>query len=212
MQFDVWQGGKPPGSIWQRRASVILEIRAIKYYKSLPLSDYGGCVATAMAAADAMRRKLCVEAGVTMKNEYRFRQNDLLGIYVEVKLSRGVTMITNADQKTLQLIERHSWHATPKKRSGVYYVSTHVGHQKKAFFHSLLTGYKLVDHVNRNTLDNRKENLREATVALNNKNKRIFCKNDTGRAGIRTRPERRGFIVMLGILHSVPLPAETHFT
>ena len=41
-----------------------------------------------------------------------------------------------------------------------------------------------VDHINRNTLDNRIENLRKVTTAQNNTNKNRYKNNTTGYAGI----------------------------
>lgn len=58
-------------------------------------------------------------------------------------------------------------------------------------------GYKHHDHINRNTLDNRSENLRPATVAENARNCSKNSNNTSGFTGIRWREKRNRWEVSI---------------
>ena len=55
---------------------------------------------------------------------------------------------------------------------------------------------KIIDHINHNTLDNRKENLRICTQEDNQKNRSLSKNNKSGYSGIRKRDNR--YIVEIG--------------
>lgn len=63
-------------------------------------------------------------------------------------------------------------------------IETDLSGHKKIFLHQLITGYKLCDHKNHNTFDNRKENLREATHRENIRNKSKSANNKSGFIGV----------------------------
>ena len=83
------------------------------------------------------------------------------------------------DKEDLKYVELRTWH---KKKCGTGYAAARIDY-KTAFFHRLVmnaSGGKDIDHINHNTLDNRKTNLREVTHAENTWNRERKSKYGTG--------------------------------
>lgn len=89
------------------------------------------------------------------------------------------------DEEFLPFINLFKWRI--KKDKKTYYVVTNIsvcGKQTMVTMHRFLTGLRKVqvDHINRNGLDNRMENLRFATAKENSYNR--VRKNSTGYRGV----------------------------
>lgn len=110
-----------------------------------------------------------------MKNKYKI-VGDIVEIYVTHK---GSTIKTITDLTDIEKVKSfpNKWYA--KKCGNNIYV---VGHKKKngktevTYLHRLIVGASpndgyVTDHINRNTLDNRKSNLRKVTRAENAQNR-----------------------------------------
>lgn len=81
------------------------------------------------------------------------------------------------DSEDLNIIENNKWHFSVTANGKIY-----VKNGKREFLHRLLLKAQkgqIVDHINGNTLDNRKKNLRITTSSGNNKNRKGYSK--TGR-------------------------------
>lgn len=92
----------------------------------------------------------------------------------EITLTRN--KITIIDDEDLELISRYKWYAHRNKSGNWYASSTINGVMTR--MHSLLLGTRsLIDHKNGDGLDNRRENLRLATLSQNvaNSKKRKGC-------------------------------------
>ena len=89
------------------------------------------------------------------------------------------------DYKMLPILAQFTWYVKPSRST--FYAVTNVrirGKQTPLAMHRLLTGLRagIVDHKNRNGLDNRMENLRFATPTQNSMNR--VRKNSLGYRGV----------------------------
>lgn len=107
----------------------------------------------------------------------------------KIILTRGFT--TTVDDSDLEFISKYKLHAHVNKDGSVYAVT-----QKGINIHRLLlkvNSNQLVDHINGNTLDNRRKNLRIATKAQNGMNRTKQVNNKSGYKGVSFRPDRNKF-------------------
>lgn len=84
------------------------------------------------------------------------------------------------------LIDKEDAEKVLKKRWSINsrgYVTNCVN-KKTIRLHTFIGGKKSLDHINRNTLDNRKCNLREITFSNNQHNKGMFRNNTSGIKGV----------------------------
>lgn len=97
---------------------------------------------------------------------------------MEIELTQGKTALI--DDEDWPLVSGHSWHAK-RDDSGTYYAATKVrdpsahNGQRSLMMHQIILPPQLgflPDHVDGNGLDNRRANLRYATVGQNNGNRR----------------------------------------
>jgi len=115
---------------------------------------------------------------------------------MEIKLAGGRVAII--DEDSYPLLSKHKWW-TRRDACGSFYARTKIS-GKGIEMHRLLiscpTGM-VVDHINCNPLDNRKENLRIATSQQNCANRRRAKNNTTGYKGVHFRKDRNRYLVKL---------------
>ena len=105
-----------------------------------------------------------------------------------ILLSSGERIIIDRDD--LESIQKYRWHISTQG-----YVRTEVfsgGKRKEIKLHNFLLGFipsksLVVDHINRNKLDNRKSNLRIVSKKENARNSKTQCNNTSGHRGISFR-------------------------
>lgn len=121
----------------------------------------------------------------------------------EIKLTQGQVAIINDED--FDLIQNYSWIAQYVKHRNVYYAVTALpvvnGKQPAISMHRLIMGAPkgvLVDHKNRNTLDNRKENLRLCNTFESARNKGVSKRNSTGLKGVSFCPSRNKYQALIG--------------
>lgn len=88
------------------------------------------------------------------KNSYRYISPNT----IEVKLTQNRNMLIDAAD--LHYVEDHFWWTHKDKKN--FCAITKCGSPAKLVrFHQLITGFKVTKHLNRNMLDNRRENLKD---------------------------------------------------
>lgn len=117
------------------------------------------------------------------RHYYSNNQVRVEGELVYVKLTNSENeMICDLDMWEKYKI--HSWRESDKGYARTFIIIN--GKRKLFAFHRLVTGAKngqIVDHINQNKLDNRKENLRITTLSMNAFNRKV--NNESGYLGVR---------------------------
>jgi hypothetical protein len=128
--------------------------------------------------------------GQLTKNQHRVVRDTVTGeTWIQVQLTND--KILDCDTIVLSFVHTHCWRAVEKQ--GLWYARTKAG-----YFHKLLTGYRMTDHLDRNGLNNRSMNLRETTPLKNMHNRRISRNNTTGRAGVTYSKSAHGYTANIG--------------
>lgn len=98
----------------------------------------------------------------------------------KIILNTGQILII--DKEDFKKVIRYKWHFHK-----LGYVESHNVENKRVYIHRYITNApkgKIVDHINRNKLDNRKSNLRICTQSENLRNASIRSDNTSGYIGI----------------------------
>ena len=117
----------------------------------------------------------CSNAGKLTKNQYKVISQDGEKKYLLVQLSQDYVMLT--DYKYKDIIDTYPLCVTKSSNSESDYYPLLVVDGENKRFHKYITGNEMTDHINREPLDNRMENLRTTNHSLNNRN-RISKKNN----------------------------------
>jgi hypothetical protein len=115
-----------------------------------------------------------------------------------VTLTKGQESMIDAEDA--ERVGEHDWSAMPNSTGG-YYATCGVkgpdGKRRTTYLHRFVTDApqgKVVDHVNHDTLDNRKGNLRVGSNRDNSFNRRGPARlSSTGHRGVTTHTTREGY-------------------
>ncbi len=106
--------------------------------------------------------------------------------YLEVKLTKG--QVCKVDKDDIDIIQMYSFHATYNVTSSAYYATSRVN-KSHTQLHNLLMnhipdGEITVDHIDRDSLNNRRENLRLATQREQILNQKLRRDNTSNLRGV----------------------------
>lgn len=131
----------------------------------------------------------------------------------KIKLTQGKYALI--DDEEYEKVKNFSWYAA-KMRNGRYYVQCSKNSSHKALkLHRVIMNCNnskiKIDHINRNPLDNRKNNLRFCTNSQNGQNVNKSKRNTSGFKGVYFRSDRNKWrsyitvdkkIIYLGLFNS----------
>lgn len=116
----------------------------------------------------------------------------------EIPLTQGkVALVDDEDYEELM---KYKWHYDHNIYTGMSYAVGYIGNNKKIRMHRFIMkspDNTVCDHINRNTLDNRKENLRNVTISQNAMNRKATSRNKLGLKNISFRKENSKFRVQI---------------
>ncbi len=96
-------------------------------------------------------------------------------------------MLILVDDDDLALVSKHVWRAHRSGKSSIHNVYAVHGDRPMIKMHNVIMPPPeglMIDHINRNGLDNRKSNLRICNHHQNMMNRRVHINNKSGYAGI----------------------------
>lgn len=102
-------------------------------------------------------------------------------------------------KESFDVVSKYKWHIRPDG-----YVEAKNKNKENILLHRLVTNfqYPIVDHINRNKLDNRLNNLRCVTASQNQVNKSIQKNNTSGITGVSWDKSRNKWHVMITVNHN----------
>lgn len=129
----------------------------------------------------------------------KFKPNEIIlrDDYAEIIIKSkkyGITFLTMIDKEDIEKVEKEMWHIAYAPTVKNFYVKSN----KKGFLHRYIMNVSndlVVDHINHNTLDNRRNNLRCISNMQNTQNKKSI-------SGVNFENKRKMWRARIGVNYS----------
>ncbi len=165
--YDTWILGKYAGTVFERTS---------RSNWSVVVKKEDGSVVTKTLTFNEKNKDELYKKAVQIKNDlsdqYELTRNKIKIInddVIEVQLTQNQIMRT--DYKFLDLIQKYPLYASKSEgENSKYYTGINYNNVNK-LYHNVITGFEMVDHIDRNPLNNCLSNLRKADHKLNNNNR-----------------------------------------
>lgn len=117
----------------------------------------------------------------------------------EIPLTQGKVAIV--DDEDYEWLMQWKWRYLIGSTNGRAVRSDKInGRYVTIYMHrEIVPGSKMVDHINKNSLDNRKINLRPADYSLNSRNRNLQSNNSSGMAGVTWAKNRNRWLAFTRI-------------
>jgi len=124
----------------------------------------------------------------------------------EISLTQGKVALV--DDEDYELVSKYKWYAHWDKHTRSFYADTTIQlpsrKRIRLSMHRLILGLefgnkKQTDHINHDTLDNRRSNLRIVTTAQNQHNGRLLSNNNSGFRGVSLNKQTRKWIAQIKV-------------
>ncbi len=111
-----------------------------------------------------------------------------------IQIANATNLFVEVDDEDFDYLNQYRWLVYAKASGFEYAVGQVDG--KRTYMHRLLCGVPglHVDHINGNTMDNRRSNLRAVTAGENARNRHTTQANNTGVTGVFREPRGNRFI------------------
>ncbi len=126
-----------------------------------------------------------------------------LGISYFTKMAKEIQLtnqiFTIVDDEDFEYLNQWKWYLL-KSKTNYYAIRTSRPENKLIQLHRVVIQAKkgeIVDHVNRNKLDNRKSNLRICTISQNNQNRKINKLNKSGFNGVSWNSNNKKWVAQI---------------
>lgn len=133
--------------------------------------------------SNILRGSGCPECGKKVMGEKHRKKNEVLEdhgdwVLLDVSTEKYPRAVMMLDKEDLHLLT----HRARASRNG--YVKMFTGKHRRCVHQLINPQYRMTDHRDRDPLNNRRENLREATASQNNQNKGLRKHNTSGATGV----------------------------
>lgn len=117
-----------------------------------------------------------------------------------IEVRAGIFVLVDDDD--FEMVSKFNWHLSFQNDGAFYCRRWDRSLSKNVRLHRQITGAKpgeLVDHINGDTLDNRKQNLRIATPLQNARNKKLAKNNTSGFKGVEWESRRSKWLASIRV-------------